>query len=366
MKIKLVIFTVIFTAALFCASADSYWEGAASMSRYGEFPVNGYYGASNSFPLNSIVEVSSFSGKKKVEVIIVNKLEDNNLFLLLSKDAAEKLSIREDVIVTVKARIVKRFTADDTEEKDLSDDPDFNPASTVLLSEPEDEKTYSEEVPEEAEKENVPAGGNRDLSDEIIETLIFSDIPYEKEEAAEEEVEEKAVTGEDMVTAVIVTDTENEKDAASEVVPEEEELLEKYNPDEVIIPETESAEEFEEKLVLVPASPKPPVEKTEASTETESSLSVVPDYKKYSSADIPSQNLDKNSYYLQIGAFRDFESADSLAKKVNIDYPVFLYKMGENGIYKVMAGPLKNDEKGAALYQVRIKGINDAFIRKGE
>ncbi len=154
-------------------------------------------------------------------------------------------------------------------------------------------------------------------------------------------------------------------------------MFEKYDPDTVIITEKdteentaedEKAAEFEEKLVLVPSGPKPP---ENGYAVKKSSVSELPaedekTEKGYNPTSEPQNILDSSSYYLQIGAYRDFYSADTLAKKMNIDYPVFLYKKDENGIYRVMAGPLKKDEKGAALYQVRIKGVKDAFIRKGE
>ena len=381
MKIKILLLSVFFTLSALFAGAESYWEGAASMSRYGEFPVNGFYGASNSFPLNSVVEVTNPSTSKKAEIIIVNKLDDNNLFLLISKDAAEKLSIKEDEIVSVKARIVKNFTSDQSKEKELSEDPDLNPAAAMVFEEsPEDFE--EEKIPEEKESEEVPEeelAGRRekDLADYIIETIIISDIPEEKTEEDSEEVIEDEKEEDVEVTAIIVPDEEEPVEEETEEVTEEtaeEELFEKYEPDTVIVPETEDkdseTEEFEEKYVLVPSGPKPPVNGETEATDTVAVPSVIEEekaeLKEYSSSDLPEDSLDRDSFYLQIGAYKDFESADSLAKRINLDYPVFLYKKGENGIYRVMAGPLKNDEKGAALYQVRIKGISDAFIRKGE
>ena len=383
MKIKILLLSVFFTLSALFAGAESYWEGAASMSRYGEFPVNGFYGASNSFPLNSVVEVTNPSTGKKAEIIIVNKLDDNNLFLLISKDAAEKLSIKEDEIVSVKARIVKKFTTDESKEKDLSEDPDLNPSAAMVLEESPEEKYLEEEkIPEEKEPEEVPEeelAGRRekDLADYIIETIIISDIPEEKTEEDSEEVIEDDKEEDVEVTAIIVPDDEEPVEEVTEEVTEEiseDELFKKYEPDTVIVPETDDkdseTEEFEEKYVLVPSGPKPPVNGETESTDTVAVPAAIEEekaeIKEYSSSDLPKDSLERDSFYLQIGAYKDFESADLLAKRINLDYPVFLYKKGENGIYRVMAGPLKNDEKGAALYQVRIKGISDAFIRKGE
>ncbi len=212
-------------------------------------------------------------------------------------------------------------------------------------------------------KQRKKAGYERDLRDEIIETLIISDIPrkYEEEVETEEAVKE---TEEDIeITAIIVPDEEEELIEELENLPEEpaeeDELFEKYNPDTVIIAEPEEKEssdtgddvivepsgDFEEKLVLVPSGPKPPEDgdKSEYTEAVEKKPEVIaaPAVDEYSSTDTPVNTLDSSSYYLQIGAYKDFKSADHLASDLQLDYPVFLYKKGENGIYRVMAGPLK-------------------------
>ena len=79
------------------------------------------------------------------------------------------------------------------------------------------------------------------------------------------------------VTAIIVPDEEEPAEDETEEVTEdtaEEELFEKYEPDTVIVTETEDkdsaavTEEFEEKYVLVPSGPKPPVNGETEATDT--------------------------------------------------------------------------------------------------
>ncbi|MEW5818180.1 MAG: SPOR domain-containing protein, partial [Spirochaetota bacterium] len=72
----LLIITFLILVVGFCLG-ESLWEGSASMSRYGEFPLTGYYGASNSFPRNTLVEVENRSNEKTATVIIVDRLNDN-------------------------------------------------------------------------------------------------------------------------------------------------------------------------------------------------------------------------------------------------------------------------------------------------
>ena len=352
MKIRFLLIIIISLVTFpLTVSSESLWEGSAAMSRYGEFPVKGLYGASNSFPVNSIIEVSNPVSKKKVEIIIVNTLEDNNIFLLLSKDASEKLSINQDEIVTVKAKLVKKFIIDEKSDKDITEDPDYNPVAAAEMideySEPElDEDSEAEN---EIKEEKLP-------EDDFIETIIIADIP-ENNSVAEEAPEDNAETEEktDVIEGITVlpVSPDGEGDTA---------LDEEAEKDPLVNEEVDETE-YESKLVLVPSGPKPPAENIVPDSRVADEISDTATDNELTENEII---LEKDSYYLQIGAFRDLYSAENLKKTINVDYPVFVYKTGENGIYKVMAGPLKKDEKGAALYQVRIKGIKDAFIRKGE
>jgi rare lipoprotein A (peptidoglycan hydrolase) len=134
-------------------TADTVWEGTAAMSRYGEFPVKGLYGASNSFTANTVVTVENSVNKKSTEIIIVDNLSDKNLFLLLSKDASEKLGIRQDEVITVKVKILKKMETPGWKRLLSGKDPDNNPpvSGSALLSERIKlaEKAEAEEVKEE-------------------------------------------------------------------------------------------------------------------------------------------------------------------------------------------------------------------------
>ena len=59
----------------------------------------------------------------------------------------------------------------------------------------------------------------------------------------------------------------------------------------------------------------------------------------------------------------DLKIGDNLAET----YPVTVYlsESADRPIYKVLLGPLNQDESGALLYQFRTKGYPDAFVRKG-
>ena len=77
--------------------------------------------------------------------------------------------------------------------------------------------------------------------------------------------------------------------------------------------------------------------------------------------------LKKGSYYLQLGAYDEEFSAKDLAVTLAVKYPVTVLVRGkpEKSSYKVMVGPLNQDEGGSLLFNFRSKGFTGAFLRKG-
>ncbi len=76
--------------------------------------------------------------------------------------------------------------------------------------------------------------------------------------------------------------------------------------------------------------------------------------------------LSADSYYLQLAAYQEIETAKSLASKLLPRYPVTIYtREGETFPYKVMVGPLNEDESGVMLYSFTAGGYRDAFLRRG-
>ena len=78
--------------------------------------------------------------------------------------------------------------------------------------------------------------------------------------------------------------------------------------------------------------------------------------------------LSRESYYLQLGVFAEPGGARRLQDDLAEIYPVAVYltESAERPIYKVLVGPLNQDESGALLYTFRTRGFTDAFVRKGK
>ena len=131
MKRRTVILLVAAVAAAGILSAQSVWEGSTAMGRYGEFPSSGYYGASDSFPRNTLVEVENIETGESVEVLIVDRLDDPGLFLLLSREASEALGIRDDQVVRSRVSLADNSARYSTGQEDRAyhPDSDINPGA---------------------------------------------------------------------------------------------------------------------------------------------------------------------------------------------------------------------------------------------
>src|SRR6056297_4028088 len=155
---------------------DSYWEGNVTPAPYGVLPHSGMYAASNAFPLDSKVSITHPSGETATEVRIVARLNRERVFMQVSRDAAQKLGIREDEIITVQVTPVDR--EDDLiesslgQEKPFSADPDLNPSAAVqdeslaLVQEYLAEQPQPEEEPEPEPEESAAVVQESEPSEE--------------------------------------------------------------------------------------------------------------------------------------------------------------------------------------------------------
>ncbi|MBN1836425.1 MAG: hypothetical protein JW820_11285, partial [Spirochaetales bacterium] len=132
-------------ALLLLAAATGYtqdaWEGNAAVVRRGTFAEPGLFAASNSFPTNSLVEVRNPATDAVVRVTVIQRIEGTeNIFILLSEEAAQRLGVSEAEVLPVSARVVASPTPGGPmpgEEPALSPDPDVNPAAAIEALEPE-------------------------------------------------------------------------------------------------------------------------------------------------------------------------------------------------------------------------------------
>jgi len=99
MKAKLFICVI---AALFVFSGASPWEGAAAIAPEGELPAAGRYIATNSFPRNTIVDITNIETNRSTRVIVSNSLNSPGLLAIVSRDAAELIGMRAGSISRIR------------------------------------------------------------------------------------------------------------------------------------------------------------------------------------------------------------------------------------------------------------------------
>jgi len=87
---KVYIFAAVAVSLIIMVSA-SVWEGAAAIGE--NFSDNGPYLATNSFPVNTLVEVVNLENRKTAILIVSAALENSKLLALLSKDAAAAIGL---------------------------------------------------------------------------------------------------------------------------------------------------------------------------------------------------------------------------------------------------------------------------------
>jgi len=78
-------------------------------------------------------------------------------------------------------------------------------------------------------------------------------------------------------------------------------------------------------------------------------------------------DLADNNYYLQIGAYTVPATAQVAVDALSATYPMAVMPIESRGqtVYRVLVGPLEQDETGTLLLFLRAKGYRDTFIRSG-
>ncbi|MBO7093843.1 MAG: hypothetical protein J6W33_02950, partial [Spirochaetia bacterium] len=89
-------------------------EGEAVMCPAGLFPDRGYYGASDTIAVGSIVKVTNKSNSKSVDVYIVDKSDS---FMVLSYDAALKIGIKRKNSAVVQVSVIRAASAAKSEKQ---------------------------------------------------------------------------------------------------------------------------------------------------------------------------------------------------------------------------------------------------------
>jgi len=318
---------------------------------------------------------------------------------LIKETATEEKEPEEEVEITDSEtpppKPVKAITALPAQ---ISGEQIFKPDSIDLPEEPELAEPETGETLEIPLLEEVP------LAEKAEEKINISapDIPEIKMEEGEKPVEEVTpseatarLVSKDTMPVIIAEDAEIILEPAKpkppeESVPrveeisiskrgedktaEEEKTLseEVYLPEIEITPPEEKAPAIKEELVTR-LEVAPSLEEKEEKPVTPGKLSPFPEIAvdKPEPSPIPEElllrKLEKNMYYLQLGAYSEPNSARGLADRLIPSFPVAVYSTVERDktVYKVLVGPVNEDETGALIYNLKARGYKDVFLRRG-
>jgi len=111
-------------------TAAATWEGSAVAGGAGDFPADGLYAACNSFPRDSVIELSNLENGKTVTVTVISNVDNPGVFIALSPKTAEALGMKPGAAVRVRAISLAASQAEATlpaARTGVSADPDFNP-----------------------------------------------------------------------------------------------------------------------------------------------------------------------------------------------------------------------------------------------
>ncbi len=383
--------------------AQRIWEGTATVARYGEFPPSGLYGASNSFERNSIVDVENLSNGKKARIIITGRVSNPTQFLVVSEQVAAELGIGKSDLARVRVSPVVTPGIDPSlvkPELPLSPDPDINPSARISpsaktevseapvpgavpaptapvdsviqsppIAPPSPPAPTSPVVPSSPVASSTPKSSTPEMETPWKEPDSMN--PYAGLEASVAKRDKSAFSGLSLVlepevkkptptvaeTAPVTPVTPTVKAESKEDLPKMEELPLEAPKQELKEGETQ----VELQLALEPAGPKPPAPlKEEQSPLMTAEVTGVESTPLFPVKEIG--DLQRGSYYLQLGRFSRPQSAQGLWERFHQQYPLVVLKE-EKGL-RVMVGPVKSDERGILYHTFRALGLKDTFFVK--
>jgi len=88
--------------AVFLFTGSSPWEGAGAVAPDGELPASGFFIATNSFPRNTVVDITNIETGRSTRAIVANTLNSPGLLAIVSREAAELLGMRAGSVTRIR------------------------------------------------------------------------------------------------------------------------------------------------------------------------------------------------------------------------------------------------------------------------
>jgi hypothetical protein len=388
------------------------WEGVTDVVSTGDLPGN-YSVATNSFPKNSIVDITNLENGKMVRAIVVSGLETRGLLATLSRNAANSLDLRGDS--TCRVRITQ--PSDDIAFSRFKLGPIAASSSSVSELDTLAENNMFEHtnkaqnitaVESASDANNAAVMGADDVntgagypfaanaamvseepavkpvrpilkSTEIItaQTMVEAVTEPAKPVAVEPVRTETAEIIPQSMAAQSSVQTVAQSAVEPKIIPQDA-VIQPYvqpvtmavdNPPESrnagnlgIIPSEERPPNAANRYAITPENMVPPVKKNNVSN-TSSSSPVKSDFSPFQVPLISS--LEQGKCYVQVAAYQRAEHVEDEISRIGTSYPLAVQNVGSdaNPMFRILLGPLNQGESGALLQRIKSIGYNDAFIR---
>jgi len=231
-------------------------------------------------------------------------------------------------------------------EQDLAVHEEDIPVETVPEIAPEEAKEEAEDLlPELADAPALPP----EQDDVILSLIPAEERPPEQSTAPELPPESEIPLIADVPEAIVEETLPPEAELFAEEPVEEEPLVQEQIPEADIIASSDSVKE----TAIDEADIIPSVEQSGHQEAVSFSVPLI-------------EELEKDMYYLQLGAFTKLDLIESAISKLDKSYPVRIQRsiVGSGEVYRILVGPVNLGESAALLQRFKRSGYQDAFIRQ--
>ncbi|MCL2181211.1 MAG: hypothetical protein FWB83_09130 [Treponema sp.] len=160
---KRIIFLFTAIAAVFLFQSTSPWEGAAAVAPEGELPASGFFIATNSFPRNTVVDITNIESGRSTRVIVANTLNSPGLIAIVSREAAQLIGMRTGSVSRIRMLspsdpiAYQRFA-----EGLASDIPSFDSGNVIRTEQELLDELYRDDTyrPPSVQPQTIPPGTN--------------------------------------------------------------------------------------------------------------------------------------------------------------------------------------------------------------
>jgi hypothetical protein len=413
MKTTFCLMMAIIASAALLVSA-TVWEGVTDVVSIGDLPGGSFSIATNSFPRNTIVDITNLENGKKVRVKVVSGLETTGLLATLSRTAADSIDLRGNST----CRIRMTQPSDDIAFSHYRLGPIAPPPSpAVELDTPAENSVSGADAP--AAKESTAANSAvvagsvpapRD-STAVNNAVVAGNVPPARDSTAANNVAvagsapaprestpaNNAVVAGNVPPARESTAANSAVVAGSAPVPRDSTAVNNAvvagsapvprdstvtagsaaatagNPPEISIASGT--------LSMLPAEERPPAETTRYVITPEDSAAypslasyIQPAVEKpdahptseFSPFPVPLiSSLEPGKWYVQVRVYTNPEYVEDEINRIGTAYPLAIQNVGTDTspIFRVLLGPLNQGESGAMLQRFKSIGYTDAFVR---